>query len=112
MKLNQEQIRESIGRLKKAFNGDVIEVFNDLAVVLKEEKQNGDNSVVDQAYEQCKKVQNIYNPCVESMAGFFRDAEGVAEIAEYLEKQADMGEVGSHDASFANQGIDADAARI
>ena len=112
IQLDKEKLDGSIGLLTSAFNGNVLESFASLAQVLKEEQASVNNEVVNQAYEQCKKVQGIYNDCLESLKGFFQDVNEVIDIAEYLEKQADMGSVGSHDATFANQGIDASEVRI
>lgn len=106
MELNQVTLESTIGEIKKRFNDDTLAAFEGLAVALKGEAANGGNALVDQALEQCKKVQTMYNTCLNSVNGFFKDCNEVAIIAEYLEKKADIGAVKSHDTSFKNQGID------
>lgn len=111
LKLDQAAVENSIGSYQKAFNQDVLEVFTGLAGVLKEEAANGGNALVEQALEACRKYQEQYNVCLDSFRGFVKDAQGVAEIAEYVQKVS-MGEMSNHDTSFANQGINADDVRM
>lgn len=108
LKLDQATVTEVLSAFQKTFNSDVIDVFTGLAGVLKEEEASGGNNVVTQAYEACKKFQTQYNICLESFKGFLKDGEAVAEIADYV-KKVSMGEVGNHDTSFGNAGIDKDA---
>lgn len=113
LNIEKSELDESIGSLTKAVNEDVLDQFAGLAVLLKEERENAGNAVVDQAFDACIKFQNIYNGAVESLqSGFLKDATEIAEIAEYLEKQANMGDVGSHDATFSGQAINAEDVRI
>lgn len=49
---------------------------------------------------------NDYLIVDDSVDGFLKDCTEVAAIAEYLEKQADIGAVKTRDTSFKNQGID------
>ena len=112
LNLSKEKLDNSVGALRKAFNDEVLEACTQLATTLKTEAENGGNELVKQALDNCLKVQNAYNPCVESMKGFLKDMTEVSEIAEYLEKQASIGDVASHDTSFSNQGISADEVRM
>lgn len=112
LNLSKEKLDGSIGALHRSFNDQVLESFAGLAIVLKEEADNGGNELVQQALDNCLKVQNAYNPCVESMKGFFKDMSEVAEVAEYLEKQASIGDVKSRETTFQNQGISADEVRM
>lgn len=111
LKLDQNVINDSIGSFAKAFNEDVLNVFADLAQTLKEEESEGGNALVSQGFEACREFQAQYNKCIESFRGFYKDAQNVAEIAEYVQKVS-MGEVSKHDTSFANQGINADDVRL
>ena len=112
LNLSKEKLDDSIGVLTRVTNEDFLGVFSDLAKVLKDEQANGGNAVIDQALENCTKFQNMYNPYVESTRGLLKDIREVSEIAEYLEKQASIGSVGTHDATFKSSGINADEARI
>jgi hypothetical protein len=111
LKLDKAAVDSSIGNLQKAFNGDTLEVFASLAGVLREEEANGGNPIITQTLEACKKFQAQYNVCLESFRGLCKDAEGVAEIAEYVNK-VQMGDVTTRDTSFATQGINADDVRM
>lgn len=106
LKLDQSTIDNSIGSFAKAFNDTILDDFASLAAMLKDEEASGGNALVTQALENCRKFQAQYNICLDSFRGFYKDAQNVAEIAEYV-KKVSMGEVGSHDTSFENQGIDA-----
>lgn len=112
LQLNKEKLDGSVGVLRKVTNDDFLAVFTDLAKDLKGEQAAGGNAVVDQALENCLAFQNVYNPFVESTKGLLKDITEISQVAEYLEKQANIGSVGSHDASFANQGIQAEDVRI
>lgn len=113
VKLNVERLDGSIGLLQKVFNQDVLESFTKLAMILKAERENnGGNAVIEQAYQACVKTQNIYNPCVDSYKGFFKDLSEVGEIATYLESQANIGDVRSASAEFNNQKISAEDVRL
>lgn len=112
LNLSKEKLDDSVGVLTRVTNEDFLAAFTDLAKVLKEEQANGGNAVIDQALENCTKFQNTYNPYVESTRGLLKDIREVAEVADYLEKQANIGSVGTHDATFKNAGISADEARI
>ena len=106
LKFDTATLDASLGVLSDSFNKKVLDSFTPLARALKEEAENGVNALVDKALANCKKVQDIYNPCVDSYKGFFTDMREVNEIAEYLDKKAELGEIGTHDASFKNEGID------
>ena len=106
MELNKVTLASTIGEIKRSFNDGVLDAFGEVAAALKAEAANGGNALIDQALEQCKKTQDMYNTCLGSVDGFLKDCTEVAAIAEYLEKQADIGAVKTRDTSFKNQGID------
>lgn len=112
LSLSKEALDNSVGVLQRVTNEAFLEHFGTIAKTLKGEADNGGNAVVTQALDNCLKFQNIYNPFVDSMRGLLSDMNAVSEVQEYLEKQANIGAVGSHDATFQNQGIDADSVRI
>ena len=112
MSVDTAKLDESIGIISDCFNNKILDTFAELASVIKAEKENGDNAIMDQAYEQCKKTQEVYNPCVASVEGFFKDVNETIEVADYLEKRANMGSVGSHDASFSSENLDAADAKL
>ena len=101
MELNKVTLDSTIGEIKRSFNDGVLDAFGEVAAALKAEAANG-----GKALEQCKKTQDMYNTCLGSVDGFLKDCTEVAAIAEYLEKQADIGAVKTRDTSFKNQGID------
>ena len=102
MELNKVTLDSTIGEIKRSFNDGVLDAFGEVAAALKAEAANGGNALID----QCKKTQDMYNTCLGSVDGFLKDCTEVAAIAEYLEKQADIGAVKTRDTSFKNQGID------
>lgn len=112
MSVDTSKLDESIGIISDCFNDKILETFAGLASVIKAEMENGDNAVMEQAYEQCKKTQEVYNPCIESVKGFFKDVNETIEVADYLEKRANMGSVGSHDAAFTTENLDAADAKL
>ena len=112
MQIETSKLDDSIVLIMKSFNENVLETFRNIAQVIKEERDNGDNAVMDQAYDQCKKTLGVYNPCVESTRKFVEDVKATMDVAEYLEKMADMESAGSHDASFATQNLDSSSVVI
>lgn len=111
LKLDQAVVESSVGSFQKAFNEQTLEVFGNLAAALKEEESSGGNAIITQALENCRKFQGLYNTCLASFKGFVKDAEGIAEIADYV-KKVTMGDVNNHDTSFHNSGIDVNDVRM
>lgn len=112
LKFDTAALDASLGVLSDTFNKRVLDSFVPLAKALRDEADLGGNPLVEKAFAACKKVQDIYNPCVESYKGFLADMRAINEIAEYLDKRAELGDVGSHDASFQSQNIDSSAVVI
>lgn len=110
LNLNKERLDASIGVIQKSANEGILEVFQELANVLKEE--HGNNEVAAQAYEACRKFQELYNPYVPGVRAVMEAFRSVEEIAEYLDKQINLGEVATRDTSFKVDPIDAAAARL
>ena len=109
--IDVNKIEESLGPLQGAANDDVIEVINQLAAALL--PLQGDNELVDQAIEQCKAVQDMYN------AGFLTTLEAkitefkkVIDIGEWLQKSASVGTVTKIDTGAETGSIDADAVMV
>lgn len=102
--LSKETIDESIGNLVKCINSDVMESCDELAAILMPER--GKNEITDQVIAGCKTMQTVYNEYITSAQTAIDTAKGVAEIAEYLEKRADMGTVASASVDFKSEAVD------
>lgn len=108
--LNKEQLDASIGALKATTNENILAHFEVIANILKDER--GQNAITDQVFDACRKFQEQYNNYVPGVHKLIEEFGSVIDIAEYLEKSADMGTVGSHDTGFVTEGIDAEAAKL
>ena len=64
MELNKVTLDSTIGEIKRSFNDGVLDAFGEVAAALKAEAANGGNALIDQALEQCKKTQDMYNTCL------------------------------------------------
>lgn len=107
LKLDAQKFDETIGQLKKGFNHDVLESVGKVAAILKDDV--GENPVIDQTIEQCKKFQASYNVALECVDKVIREFGKVYDITEYLEKRVSVGEISSRDTSFATSDIDPSA---
>ncbi|WP_304427879.1 hypothetical protein [uncultured Clostridium sp.] len=92
LKLDKEKLEGSIGLLKKSYNTDFIESTVDLGRALANAE---DNELNAQALENWKKVQRYYNEANVIVEKFFNETKKVYDVAEYLDKGFDAGEVSS-----------------
>lgn len=110
LKLDSEKFNNSIGALKAASNDQIVESMTRVAQTL---KNTGDsNPLVEQALEACKKFQNQYNVTLAGIDGFIKETRKMYDIAEHMEKRANVGEVSSRDTAFDNQQIDSSSVLI
>lgn len=104
LKLDAQKFEETIGQLKKGFNQDVLESVGKVAAVLKDDI--GENPIIAQTVDQCKKFQASYNVALEGVDKVIGEFGKVFDITEYLEKRATVGELSSRDTSFSTSNID------
>lgn len=110
VKLEKEKLENSIGVLSKSFNEDVLEKVGHVAGVL---KNIGDsNPLVEQTMVACKKFQGQYNTTLEGVSSFLEETAKVFDIAEFMEKRATVGEVGSRDTGFSTEKINPDKVMV
>lgn len=110
LNLSKERLDASINLIRKSANEGVLSSFEGISHVLHEEHEG--NEVAAQAYEACRNFQEIYNVYVPSVREILEAFRSVKEIAEYLDKEINIGEVAKRDTSFKVDPIDAAAARL
>lgn len=106
--LDVQVIDEAYGNLKKAVNGDVIEGMTTLAAALQPVAQ--DAQIYADLLEGAKRVQEVYNtdykPAVDATLENF-SAE--IDIANWLQKTADIGSVANAQIDSSIEKIDVDS---
>lgn len=106
IKLSAEQFNSTYVALNKAINSDVLDAMNSTATILKEHQ--GENALIDQAYENCKVLANNYNDgFYPSIVGLKKTFDTMFDLSEHLAKHANIGEVAQVDSSFKSGTVDA-----
>lgn len=106
LNLDQEKLESSLGIITKSFSNDFIESTVGLGQTLGNAE---DNQLNQQALENWKKVQAIYNEVVPVVTGYMEETKKVYDVAEYLDKKFDAGQVSNVSIDEQVGNIDADA---
>lgn len=108
----EQEIAETFGVISQACNSAVGESMDALAEVVK--PLQGESELADEVYENCKKVQTMYNDggFVDSLQKLLSDFNELDCIREYLEKKASVGDITTADTGFRAGSIDASAVTV
>lgn len=110
MKLNAGKFQESIGAIKQVVNTEILEVMQSVAQAL---QNTGDtNRIVTDQLDNCKKFQTHYNTTLEGVEAFMGELGKVYDIAEFMDKKANIGEVKSRNTGFGVNAIATDKFKI
>lgn len=110
MKLDAGKFQESIGSIKQVVNTEILETMQLVAQAL---QNTGDtNKIVDDQLENCKKFQTHYNTTLDGVKSFMGELGKVYDIAEFMDKKANIGEVKSRDTGFGVNAIATDKFKI
>lgn len=105
LSLNASEFHDSYEVLNNTVNSDVVGKITDLARVLK--PMEGDNELVAQAVTAATKFASDYNEgFYPSLVGLKKTFDELYNLTEYLEKQANLGDISHADSSFKSGTID------
>lgn len=104
LKLDKEKLEGSLGLITKTFSTEFIESTVELGRTLSNAE---DNQLNAQALESWKKVQTYYNEAREIVSKYMEETKKVYDVAEYLDKSFDAGEVSSVSMDEETGSIDA-----
>lgn len=111
LNLDAAKIEESLGPLEAVANTSVVDLCNDLAAVLT--PHAGENELMDELLEQCKKATLNYNDnFLPGLTATIEEFKTVIDVSEYLAKKASVGDVKNEDTGFKTEKIDASKVMI
>lgn len=106
IKLSGDEFNSTYSGINKASNAEVIDAMKDIASLLK--AHEGEAAVVDQAYENCRKLADSYNGgFYESLVSLKKTFNELFDLSEHLEKKANIGGISNVDTSFEAGKLDA-----
>ena len=104
VKLDAEKLQNSVGVLKTTVNTEMLEDMIKVASTL---QNTGDtNKQVEQQLENCKKFQAQYITTLKGVNDYIGELGKVYDIAEFMDKKANVGDVSSRDTGFNTNKVD------
>lgn len=106
IKLDAEEFSNTYAAINKASNTDVLDAMKALSAVLK--TQEGESEIADQAMDACRSLADSYNNgFYESLVGLKKTFGELFDMAEWMQRNANIGGVSKTDTAFNAGKIDA-----
>lgn len=98
LKIEKEKFESTVGMLKQASNGVVIEKMTGIAQKLAGAADS--NELVAKLVAAFKKYQELYNVELEGIDKVIEQMGAIYDIGEFLQKGGNVGEVSNRNTSF------------
>lgn len=107
--LSREELEESVVIVQNSLNSKPIEILETISKAIM--PMQGENTLVDQAIGDCRKLQDGFNTLTESLTGYVESFNQTLEVTERV-KQLSVESVTAKDNSFATAKVDAASVRV
>lgn len=109
--IDEKEIAEMMDPIQRVANGAVIELIDQAAAVLL--PLQGTNQLVDDAIEQCKAFQDLYNNgMLVTLDDWMKESNKIEAIANWMKTKANIGSVSKTSTAVETGKIDADAVMV